>query len=1460
MDSVTARIGTKVMRGPMWKSGNEDSGSIGTLMTGIDSCGCVEVKWKTGSAMTCCAGKEDCFELVTAIDCGDIIEAEWSLGFDGGWLKLKGIDHFVKIFDTVKGISYFERLTRGDVLDDWVDWKSYAELEKKVFQSLLDAADPFVNEEISSESGSDFEDGESLDSVDPSLERVQTSVLLELLNDKKKTSLTGGLPIPPPLERNASLSFYGLSHFKPITCLSELIKWVDHGGNTAAHHVAYMRMPRALLALVQAGASIWIKNILGETPAFLEDGFAGKASTPVTVALHEAIRKGKFFESLRAEKWFTLLIEKAISTDSCYSVPKELEDVKAAIMQGRAVDAIESLNARQNVHAAAYTALAMAKAEFGRKAVEMELRRYLVTLAQSNEAQLDPVYFYAHYCNWIADGCSSKGRITAAYAISALKCFEVSSRAWLGEVDSVGSNLLDATLGEDTNADEENSEDEAVTLGPEDPETEWKLAKFHHRLTSKSMDKLMSLTGLKYVKKAALGIVKQMVLSKLRPASAQSEVGMNFLFLGNPGCGKTTVARLLAGAMAELKFRSNPNLQEASAQSILKLKPDPVDSFVKMVDAAKGGTLFIDEAYRFSPSKGASGPNASNSILDHLLEMAEDESFRNTTTVILAGYKDEIENLLTYNEGFSSRFSCLFIFPDYTEFQLKSILLYMVRERGFRFQTRKECGAPIATILARRLQRESGKKGFANARAVRNKVEEVITNQAQRLGSLALLDKSIPASDFLVLTLADTVGVRPDFSSSSVMKEVRSLVGLSKVKEAFAKLVDLQTQNYDREMVGGYAERISLHRVFYGNPGTGKTTVSRLYGALLKELGLLSKGDFIQCTPADLTGDAEGGAASNTKAMLERAKGKVLFIDEAYILDPNRKSNQYGGNVLDTLVEKLEGEAGSDIAVMLAGYKQEMFDLLENNPGLRRRFNIDDFGIHFEDMSDSELRLVLNRMVGKAGLALEDGAADLVVQLLSQKRRLAHFGNAGTVGSMLNVAKGNKSARLSQAYKRVQEAIRDGVLPLPSMPDPDILLKSDFIVDGELSIDKGKEAFSSLFNVDHIQSEISRLQSVIGGALASGEDPAEILEDCHMVFTGPPGTGKTTVAMRFGQLFKNFGLLPTSTVVVRSGTSLQGQYVGETKTKVLKAMQEARGGILFIDECYALDPGEHKTSYAREAVDSLVALMTDHEFKGNLLVILAGYTDQVDMMFANVNPGFKSRFDKRRINFPPWSGYQAAEATIDCLTQKGSVISVDATDALFWCYTRMAGLPSWASARHVFETIIPSMRTSRAIRIDSTGHTSDPDPLRNVGTCSKIASREFDVADVVSAFEPILGRFDDKWRVQKINSLAGFHSSLEKAKVLKQMFLVFVFSRACCPCKIFAQFLAALFAQFPNVLFAKVLKEDTPEVVKELSPPVVEYPTVIFFQNGAELERITPSQLGDVNSVLYLSEVQSLYM
>ena len=148
------------------------------------------------------------------------------------------------------------------------------------------------------------------------------------------------------------------------------------------------------------------------------------------------------------------------------------------------------------------------------------------------------------------------------------------------------------------------------------------------------------------------------------------------------------------------------------------------------------------------------------------------------------------------------------------------------------------------------------------------------------------------------------------------------------------------------------------------------------------------------------------------------------------------------------------------------------------------------------------------------------------------------------------------------------------------------------------------------------------------------------------------------MARKFGQLFKKLDLLPSDNVIVTTGTNLQGQYIGETKGKVIKLMNQARGGILLIDEAYALASG--KGSYSVEAVDTLVGQITEADFKGNLIVIMAGYGDKMDEMFQSVNPGFRSRFDKRRVEFPPWTGEQAAAVAMAEIERDGKRILPDA--------------------------------------------------------------------------------------------------------------------------------------------------------------------------------------------------------
>ncbi len=201
--------------------------------------------------------------------------------------------------------------------------------------------------------------------------------------------------------------------------------------------------------------------------------------------------------------------------------------------------------------------------------------------------------------------------------------------------------------------------------------------------------------------------------------------------------------------------------------------------------------------------------------------------------------------------------------------------------------------------------------------------------------------------------------------------------------------------------------------------------------------------------------------------------------------------------------------------------------------------------------------------------------------------------------------------------------------------------------------------------------------------------------------------------------------MPDDHVISVTGTSLQGQYVGETKEKVLKAMRQARGGILFIDEAYGMAGGQY--TFANEIVDTLVGTITQPEFKGNMLVIMAGYEDLIDQMFAAVNPGFRSRFNKRRVHFLPWTAQQATDAVVEEIKKADKTITQEATHYLLDRCFQLQPLSSWGSARDVFETILPAFYAQRAKRLNAQ---------RKSG-CTN-TSEGYEVEDVKSALAPMV--------------------------------------------------------------------------------------------------------------------------
>lgn len=209
-------------------------------------------------------------------------------------------------------------------------------------------------------------------------------------------------------------------------------------------------------------------------------------------------------------------------------------------------------------------------------------------------------------------------------------------------------------------------------------------------------------------------------------------------------------------------------------------------------------------------------------------------------------------------------------------------------------------------------------------------------------------------------------------SLHDLLQELNALVGLCSVKEKINDLIAYHAIQLARKRNGLKTADITLHLAFTGNPGTGKTSVARIVGHIYKKIGLLSKGHFIEVSRTDLIAGYQGQTALKVKDVIERAKGGVLFIDEAYSITENDHSDSYGRECLTELTKALE-DYRTDLVVIVAGYTEPMKKFFESNPGLKSRFNT---FIEFEDYGAEELFEIFELMCEKM----------IIIQILKQRK------------------------------------------------------------------------------------------------------------------------------------------------------------------------------------------------------------------------------------------------------------------------------------------------------------------------------------------------------------------------------------------------------------------------------------------------------------------------------------------
>jgi SpoVK/Ycf46/Vps4 family AAA+-type ATPase len=552
----------------------------------------------------------------------------------------------------------------------------------------------------------------------------------------------------------------------------------------------------------------------------------------------------------------------------------------------------------------------------------------------------------------------------------------------------------------------------------------------------------------------------------------------------------------------------------------------------------------------------------------------------------------------------------------------------------------------------------------------------------------------------------------PPITPEDALAELDAMVGLGPVKEQVHSIYVSIEAARRRAEAGFGADKPMRHFVFLGPPGTGKTTVARVIGKIFYAFGLLESADVVEAQRSDLVGEYLGATAIKTNELIDSALGRVLFIDEAYSLvnEGDGQSDRFGAEAVQTLLKRAEDDR-EHLIIILAGYEKQTEAFLATNPGLASRFAT---RIRFPTYSAGELfALAELQLRGRQELLAADARPALwrMLEEVGRRRTTDELGNGRFVRTLLEKAGQARDVRVmgEGGDPRAEDLLTIGAVDLGKAfaeltsrmrgyEETPTLESAIAELDELVGLDPVKQQVRAIA----AQLRVARLRDRQG---LTSQPPVR-----HFVFTGPPGTGKTTVARILGHIFAALGLLVRPEVVEAHRGDLVGDHLGSTAIKTNRLVDSALGGVLFIDEAYSLHNEGYSggDAFGAEAVQTLLKRAEDD--RDRLVIVLAGYTGDMER-FLRSNPGLASRFGTR-VTFPSYSARDLSRIAVLLAEQAGDAFEPEALYALdqIFAHAERAGrideLGNGRFARSLFERAC-ACRDVRVVRLGEGATAAD---------------------------------------------------------------------------------------------------------------------------------------------------------